>query len=426
MILTKEQQDMLDGRSGRVKQLAMDLLVRYGEAVGAERMIKVDNCGIGTLPVLSAEQCKARGIEPGDYEQYYLRGMFGWDQEGLSLDHFGASQVTNLCANTVSNIRHLGAGEEAVRFMQIVDDFIGSRGCVNSNTCAPFLNGVIPAFGEHCAWSESSAITYLNGVLGARTNNEGGASSACAAITGYTPYFGLHTDEARWGTHLIHIQKQPKDPFEWGALGYYAASVVNRGVPVFLGVHNIPSNDDLRYLATSLATSGEVDMFHVVGVTPEAHTLEQAMGKNQVAGEFTFGEKEFQAVMERLNFSKQKKVDIVIFGCPHCSIQQIKEIAEYVSGKQYRTRLTVLCSPSTKNIADRSGYTKKIEEAGGFVGEGACPLLNASMTPEERVIATNSEKFAHYVTGMPGYSDKEVHLGSMEQCLNAALCGEWA
>ena len=297
-------------------------------------------------------------------------------------------------------------------------------GGVACHTCTPYLIGHCPKYGEHVAWGESSAIAYVNSVIGARTNREGGPAALAAAIAGRVPAYGYHLDENRRGQFLIHVRTELSDIADYGALGYWVGTRVESGVPVFTGIPKDVSNDQLKSLGAALASSGAVALFHIVGVTPEAPTLEAAFGGNAPKETWDFGAAEKEAAYGRLSKQQGQPVSLVAMGCPHSSINEIIRVAELVKGKRVKTAFWMLCAQPVKHLAERSGHAAVLAQAGITLVCDTCPVLGAMAGPMDKIgmtaMATNSAKLAHYA---PGQWKIPTYYGTTEQCVNAALEG---
>jgi predicted aconitase len=292
-------------------------------------------------------------------------------------------------------------------------------GAIATNTCTPYFTGSVPAYGEHIAWGESSAIVFSNSVLGARTNREGGPTALAAAITGRVPKYGLHLDENRRGTHLIRVERQPKTDKDYAVLGYFAGQIAGKEVPVFDGIKTPPSIENLKALGAALASSGASALFHMIGFTPEARQRKNVIGDK--ADAILFGENEYDKVCEKFLFSGQ--VDFVVLGCPHTSIVEIRDIAKLLTGRKIKAGLWVCTSRQIKSLSDTMGYSKIITDAGGEIICDTCPVLCATLIERSyRTVATNSGKMAHYA---PGLWNMQPVLLDMGQCIDAAVRGEW-
>ena len=171
-----------------------------------------------------------------------------------------------------------GLSPEAHDAIEESESYSAAHGVHLMNTCTPYQVGNVPVKGEHCAWMESSAVVYVNSVLGARTNVEGRESTGAAMLTGKIPYWGFHLEENRFGTHLVQVREPVVSSMEWGLLGYYVGEVVQEGIPVLDGISETPNLVKLKHFGAAAASSGGVEMYHIPGTTVEARTLEEAFG----------------------------------------------------------------------------------------------------------------------------------------------------
>jgi predicted aconitase len=289
----------------------------------------------------------------------------------------------------------------------------------------PYYLGFLPRLGEHVAWSESSAIIFANSVLGARTNREGGPSALAAALTGRTPCYGFHLDEGRLATVAYRIETEIGTLSDFGALGAYVGKQLGTGTPAFCGMeHASPGIEQLVALGAALASSGSAAMFHMVGITPEAATLGQATG-GRPCEERLFGKSELEAGYAQMTSGKQRKVDLVAIGCPHCSLNQIADIARLLAGRRVADGVTlwVHTNVAIKALARQLGFVDAIEQAGGLVTQDLCVVLSVPESLGFRTVATNSPKMAFYA---PGGNGLPTWYGSVERCLDAAVTGAWS
>jgi len=304
--------------------------------------------------------------------------------------------------------------------------FYGRHGVNILATCTPYQVGNLPLRGEHCAWMESSAVIYANSVLGARTNCEGIASTGAASLTGKIPCWGNHRDENRFGTHLIDVRGQRVESFQdWGMLGYFAGGVAGEDHPVITGSVSRPDLTELKHFGAAAATSGGVELYHIPGITPEAPTVAAAFNGGTPPAAVGYGPAERQAVYETLNeIGSSPDVDFVLLGCPHASVDQIRQAAALLDGKRLSpsTELWIMAPRALKVMADRSGYTEVIERAGGRVLADSCPAMSRAAPRGTRVFATDSAKQAHYLPAILGI---EAWFGTLEECVDAAVTGRW-
>jgi predicted aconitase len=419
MKLTDAEKAMLDGGEGRAKAKAMELLVRYGEALGAERLVETRNVA-GTWAVSPfMKDFVARGMD-AVYSEFNLDS-----DEVVETPHTVVSSCQLIAGVDHRNWRIQGVPEEGARNQARAEEYFGRRGIQQFATCTPYQVGNVPVRDEHCAWMESSAVVYCNAVLGARTNTEGRESTGAASITGRIPCWGFHIPECRLATHEVAVEFPVDDMMDWGLLGYHVGEVVGEDIPLLTGIRATPSLIKLKHFGAAAASSGGVEMYHMPGTTPEAPTRETALGGKAPRARLEFGEAERRRAYENLNTSaRDRDVDFIMLGCPHNSIEQMWLIASLLDGKRIsaNTQLWVHTPSAIRAVADRSGYTKVIEDAGGHVMSDTCPAISRFMPKGTRVTATDSAKQAHYLPALTGV---QTWFGSLAHCIDAAVNGRW-
>ncbi|GLW09302.1 hypothetical protein Misp01_44310 [Microtetraspora sp. NBRC 13810] len=421
MRLADDEKAMLDGAEGPAVAAAMDLLVRYGEALGAARLCDTRNVA-GTM------------TQPSPVKARLVR-EHGWDKafSVINLDSDGDFPMPRMRV-PMCQLQH-GFGDDAlgvapypaemVALQGDAEAFYAGHGVNILATCTPYQVGNLPVRGEHVAWMESSAVVYANSVLGARTNCEGGASTGAAGLTGKIPCWGNHLAENRHGTHLIEAGVPVEGFLDWGMFGYFVGDVVQENRPVVTGDLRQPDLADLKHFGAATASSGGVELYHIPGVTPEAPTLEAAFGGRPVPEKVTYGERERRAVYETLNNQGESAdVDFVLLGCPHASLDQIARAARALEGRRLHpgTELWIMTPRALRSVADRNGYTEIIRRAGGQVLTDSCPAMSRSAPEGTRVFATDSAKQAHYLPAILGI---EAWFGTLEECVDAAVTGTW-
>ena len=265
MRLTEEEQKMLDGEYGKTVQKSMKVLVTLGKIYGADHMIEVRNVH-----------------SPG--VSYRVTGDAGLNyvKEASEEVKFRVPMTLNTIGIDYQNWERMGFPKEFAEKQIELSQAYEKMGAIPTNSCTPYLNGNIPMMGEHVAWGESSAIAFVNSVIGARTNREGGPTALAAAITGRVPAYGYHLDENRKGTHLFKVEMELKTDKDFATLGYFAGNIVGPGVPVFEGIKERPTLENLKAMGAALASSGAVALYHIIGITPEAPTKENVVDKEQL------------------------------------------------------------------------------------------------------------------------------------------------
>jgi predicted aconitase len=272
---------------------------------------------------------------------------------------------------------------------------------------------------------ESSAVVYCNSVLGARTNTEGRESTSAAMLTGKIPDWGLHQSRNRFGTHAINVTVRVESVMDWGMLGHYVGEAVQERIPVVFGNHGRPDLVRHKHFGAAAASTGGVEMYHILEVTPEAATREMAFGPREPIETFRYGNAERRRTYDTLNANgSDPDVDFVMLGCPHYSLEQIREVCALLEGKRIsgNCKLWIFTSRAVKIDADAEGYTRIITDAGGLVMTDTCSAFAQAVPPGTKVVALDSAKQAHYLPAIMGL---QAWFGSTRDCIDAAIAGRW-
>ncbi|WP_323737071.1 aconitase X catalytic domain-containing protein [Methanosphaera sp. ISO3-F5] len=380
MQLTKYEEDMYNGEYGEGKAECMEILVSLGKIYDAEKMI----------PITSAQVSGVSYKTIGDAGLDFVVDL------GQKAD-VELETMLNPAGVDIENWEELGFSKEFTdKQIDIIRGY-ESIGVMSTCTCTPYLIGNTPLLNDHVSWSESSAVCYVNSVIGARSNREGGPSALLAAIVGRTPYYGNHILENRKADMIFDVDYNFTNEAEIGALGYYVGQIVNDKKPYFK-LNNSLSRNNLKSLGAALASSGAVSLYHVENVTPEAD-----FAKNHDS----FSELEVIDVDESMvkdsidNLSTTDKIpDLVSLGCPHASITEIQKVASLLKGKKLNKDLWICTSKAIKSISEQCGYLDIIEAAGGKVVSDTCMVVAPIEELDYEVIGVNSAKAANYVPNM--------------------------
>ena len=397
--------ELLAGERGPARKIAMRILVRMAELQQATRFIDitrahVDGCHYtGEASVQFAESLAAHGdtvAVPTSMNAISL-DRARWREQGVADEWAGSAE-------------------------RIVQAYL-RMGARSSFTCAPYQSLDPPVAGEHIAWAESNAIAFANGVLGARTNRYGDFMDICAALTGRVPLAGYHLDSARLGDVLVHLPPmQGLDQAFYPVLGYLVGGRVDRGVPVITGLNTKPTADDLKAFCAAVATSGSVAMFHVVGVTPEAPTIEAAFGGKQPGNRWAVHIAELAGAWRELTTAHDSSVDLVVLGSPHFSLAECQRLAEMVADRRRHPNVEVLITTNriVYDAATRTGVAAVLERFGARFATDTCILLSPIVPDRSRTLMTNSAKYAHYAPGLLG---RDVYFGNLADCVLTAVSG---
>ena len=394
MYLTKEEESILNGEKGEAYERVFRLLVRLGDIYGAERMIPVGSVQVAGVSYKSI----------GDPGRDFLEDFA---EKGAKVK---VLTFLNPAGMDLENWKELGFPEEfAENQMRIMAAF-KKMGIVTTATCTPYLAGNLPRFGEHIAWSESSAVSFANSVIGARTNREGGPSALAAALCGVTPNYGLHLDEKRKPTVVIDVDADLKYTADFGALGYHVGKQVKNKIPYFKGIKDA-NTDNLKALGAAMAASGAVALYHVEGITPVAELMDPT-GLEPI--EVTASE--MKETYETLTSGKDP--DIVILGCPHASLREIAELAEKLRGKTLAKPLWICTSKTMKETAADMGYKETIEKAGGRIVSDTCMVVSPIEEMGYATTGVNSGKAANY---LPGFCKQNVFFRNVDELVRRVI-----
>lgn len=381
MHLTKDEEAILAGEKGEGRRKAMELLVALGDIYGAKRLVPISaahlsgvsykTIGEGGIKLLEdmgrdAAVCVPTTLNPAGMDRQR------WKEMGIR-PHFADRQ------------RH-------------IIDCYERLGVISDCSCTPYLGTNVPKKGQHIAWAESSALSFANSAIGARTNREGGPGALCAAIIGKTPEYGLHLDENRRPTVIIEVEAENVN---YSLLGQAAGLIVGNRVPYFRGIR--PTIEQLKTLAAAMAAAGAVALFHVEGVTPEAAEADLT-GLERVS----IGKAELDRAREMLSTGKDP--ELIAFGCPHLSVAEIQELARLLKGRTRKGDAEVWFCTSRHTLSQCPREAKELERFGKLVCD-TCMVV----TPIEerfRCTASNSGKACNY---LPTLCSQKSVFGDTEE-----------
>jgi len=394
--LTTEERSLLAGECGRAAGKAMQILVALGEIYGAEEMVSVSSVQIAGV---SFHNLGEAGLE--------------WLEEMARDGRVRTLTTLNPAGMDLENWRGQGVTEEfAERQLRLVRAY-ERMGIAPTCTCTPYLVGNLPAPGEHVAWAESSAVAFANSVLGARTNREGGPSALAAALTGRTPKYGLHLAEHRTPTFEAVIDVPLESTADWGALGCVVGRRSQGRVALLRGIPNADLAA-LKSFGAALVTFGGSPLYYLDGITrapPDAPDIEASL---------VITPEDLAAARTSLDDGADH-VDLVSLGCPHLSLGELAALADRLEGQQVATETWICTARPTAEAARQAGYAQRIERTGAKLVCDTCFAV-APLNRHGATVATDSAKGCFYGRG---HNRLKMHLGSVEQCIAAALSGRW-
>ena len=392
MELTLEEQEMAAGKHGKATQKAMEILVALGEIYGAKRLIDITSVQIAGVSYANLN-------EPG----------LAWLAEMAEDGKVRVFTTLNPAGMDLEEWKKLAITEEFAENQHRVVDAFGKMNVITTCSCTPYLYGNLPHFGQHIAWSESSAVAFANSVLGARTNREGGPSALSAALVGKTPEYGFHLDENRQPELTVDINTPIKGTFNFGALGKVLGDRFGKKITYIRGIPEA-TVEELKSFCASYATYGGIALFHMEGITPDK--VDSIPTETE-----TVTEEELKKAIADL--TDDVEIDFISLGCPHASLAELEYIASKLNGKKINPKKEVWITTArpTKQIADRMGFTKMIEDSGAKIAADTCCVV-APIKGRFHGLASDSAKMCYYGSGRNKFS---VKLMSMDECIEEAL-----
>ncbi len=388
MKLTQKEQEMFEGKHGIATKKSMEILVALGEIFGAERLV----------PVTSVQVSGVSYANLGDAGLEYLEEMA---KDGKVKVY----TTLNPAGMDTENWQALGISPEFAEKQKKVIEAFAKMGIHTTCTCTPYYIGNRPKKGENISWGESSAVTFANSVLGAKTNKEGGPSALAAALTGRTPEYGLHLDENRQAQVLVEVNAEMKDETDFGALGYLIGKRIGNKIPLIIGIKET-TEDRLKALSASLPSWGGTAIFHIKGITPNETT--------EPSERIELKQEDFEKAKQEMN--DECEVDFVLLGCPHCSMDELERISKLLKGKKVKKEFWVAVARPVKKQAEKKGYVKTIEEAGAKFACDTCHVV-APLKGRFNCVMTNSAKGVFYGRGKNNF---KMQLNTLEGCVEEA------
>ncbi len=407
--LTSKDHSLLAGEHGPAGRFAMSILVRMAEAFDAEGMIDISQAHIdstvyqGEATLEFAERLAEMGARVAVPSTANV--------SGVDVDNWQDWEVPGEWA------------EKAYRQMQAYE----RMGCTPTWTCAPYQTAMRPSRGQQIAWGESNAIAFANSVIGARTERYPDLMDICAAITARVPARGLHLDSNRAGDVLLRLVDVPealqRDDSFCAVLGYLMGKIAQERVPVIDGFTATPTEDDLKALGAGGASAGAVALFHLVGHTPEAPTLEDAFRGGEPTETHELTVADLRRARAELTTFDGNRVDVVALGSPHFSLEEFCHLAPLLDGRRCHPDVLFLVTTGRmmRALAEQAGLLGPLREFGAKITVDTCILTSPMLPSDVDTLMTNSAKYAYY---SPGLLNTQVAFGSLEDCVRSEIAGQ--
>lgn len=412
MYLTDHEKKLLDGSHGEAMQLAMRALYDLGQYYDVERFVKIVACHddstvfLGEAQVIFAERLVQLGAR------------------------FSVPTTTNACSVDMARFDRQKHDVELMTATRRIEAAHLALGAIASWTCAPYQAGFSPAFGQQVACAESNVIAFVNSIVGARTNRYAGPLELLAGITGRVPYFGLHVTQNRRARGLITLGDEiTSDMFDhddfYTLIAYAYGDIVGDRVWALDGLPPSITMDNLKNMSATMASSGGIALFHLVGITPEAQTLEMAFHGQRPQEVVTLNRKHIQNAHAQLcNFDAEgEPLDLVTLGCPHFSCGEFQQLENALGGRRVHTNtfLWVFTSRATHGMLQDSGQLHRLSSLGVEVFVDGCCLQHPTEKWGTRTFMSNSGKFGTYCFGLTG---RHPVLGTISECAQSAVQGK--
>ncbi len=410
MRLSPEERAILAGERGEAARRALEYQIKVGEFWGAERFVPVTNVHMmGDIEVM------------GDGGLAWLK-----DTAGLGA-RCAVATTTNARCFDFAHCKRLGqdAGEAAKERELIAT--LRRMDVVTTDTCINYQTVYQPHLGEHVAWGDTGTVIYANSVFGARSNFESGPAALAAAVTGRTPEYGFHLDAHRKGSFTVELRVALDDLADWGAVGKLVGEPHQSyfSVPVFHGYRRGPVADELKHLGAALASYGSMGMFHFVGVTPEAPSLEAALGGRAGAERMVITDADIERAYASYGLGGGD-ARLVVFSGPQQSLFEMKQLAGLFGGRKVQegTQCFVTTNGAVLAQARALGYAGALEAAGVTILEGVCFYILQNLSAMRTAngwsnLVSNSAKIVNII----GAHRFNTILRRTRECVDIACTG---
>lgn len=399
---------MLDGDAGPAVQMAMSIVTRMAAVYGADSLLAITQAHIDSTLYLGdatlefAERLASLGAQVAVPSTLNVTGVdeHNWREWAVPPDFAHKAQ------------------RQMVAYQ--------SMGTLPTWTCAPYQTEYRPTFGQQIAWGESNAIVFANSVIGARTERYPDLLDICCAITGRVPATGLHLTANRAGQIVFRLVDIPeaiqRDDTFYVVLGYLLGRDAGESIPVVDGITVEPTEDQLKALGAAAASSGTVALFHMLGVTPEAPSLTDALQDRDPLRTFDVTLDTLRAARRELTSAGGTQLDMVVLGSPHFSIEEFKRLLPLIEGQRRHAsvKFLVTTSRAVAHLLEQNGVLDKLKSFGAQLTVDTCILTTPMLPSEIRTLMTNSGKYAYYA---PGLLNTHITFGSLADCVQSAIEG---
>lgn len=397
---------MLDGDQGKAASLAMCILTKIGDIYDADKMVE-----IGSAHVL------------GHFGSLHDAGIHVLEKFAGSNGRYKVPTTVDPASMDLEMWREFKTPEAyAEKQLRLCRAHL-RMGVIPTWSCTPYLHGNLPRYGEHISWAESSAVVFANSVIGSRTNREAVGLEVAASIAGRTPEFGVHLEENRRGDILVEVKATNLCDIDYNTIGYLVGKTFGNRIPVLTGLPQNTGIDQLKCMGAAMACSGAVAMYHAVGITPEATTLDHAFQGDHYSDRIEIGRTELKNAEEEISTVSGGKIDLVAVGCPHCSFDEMRKLALLLENRKIHRSVEfwIYTSKQVESLARKTCYADIIESSGAKISTQTCAVVSPINTWGFESVMTNAAKFAIV---LPSEHKVKVIYKKIEECVEAAVKGK--
>ena len=378
---------------GEAKQFAMEIVSKVGDAVGADELV----------PIKSAHVL-------AHYSSLHDAGVEVLEHFANSGGRFAVPTSVDPASIDLQNWKTFGIPEDYARQQFRLCDAYAKMGGMRCWTCAQYQVCNFPKEGDVVAWAESSAVVFANSVLGSRSNKITAGMDIACAILGLTPGFGMLLDENRQARVVFELDLKGITDLDYRSIGFFIGRNAEARVPSIVGLPSPVTSDQIKHLGAGAAAAGPVTMIHFPGITPGSKTVADATGGEKVEEiEITrssLGDVEFD-----LNQTSELP-DLVAFGVPHLSVNELGELARLIDGRKLKkgVKMYAYTSSQAYDMAERTGISATIERTGARITHSTDAEISPLKALGFNTVLTNSAKLAEIVS-----SEGEIRVGYASQ-----------
>lgn len=410
MKLTNYEQEMLAGQHGDIKKKALAVLLALADHQGVDEFVEVRLC--------HSDSAVYMGEAQADFVE-----MLG--NSGVKM---AVPTTTNACSIDMDKWHEQGFEPKIMNAIKRMEAAHNNLGAIPTWTCAPYHSCYMPSFGQQIVAAESNVICYYNSIIGARTNRYAGPLELLAGIVGRVPYSGLHIKENRYAKGLVRLADDINK--EWFAddslftlVAFAYGSLVGDQVWALDGLPSTYRNENLRDFCATAASSGGIALVHLIGITPEAQTIEMAFGgkEPEIIKEITLADL-ISAEKELSNNDLNTDIDMITLGCPHFSYDDCRLILDLFASRRVHKDMTfwLTVGRDTFNRLHDTGCYEQLGYTGIKVYKEGCALEFRAQKYGVKRIMSNSGKFGTYSFGLTGI---QPVIGSLKECVETAVSG---